>query len=83
MFGKDAPESELSEDDDWGPGRRKRRRKESNPVNIVETCDDQDGCLIGELTIEVKKKLPSISQDKKRLFRIPPDAVEVAMLSTL
>lgn len=76
MFGKDAPESELSEDDDWGPGRRKRRRKESDPGTNMATCDGKDGCLKGELTMVVEKKLPSISQDKKRLFRIPPNAVE-------
>lgn len=76
MFGKGAQENEqLSEDEDWGPARRKRRRKESD-AGTVATCNGGDESLKGEVASEDKKKVPSVSQDKKKLFRIPPNAVE-------
>ncbi|XP_077238485.1 pathogenesis related homeodomain protein A isoform X1 [Tasmannia lanceolata] len=72
MFGKDMAENDqLSEDEDWGPGRRKRRPKESDVGTDLTNCDDEDPVII-----KFKKNLPSTSEDKKPLFRIPSNAVE-------
>ena len=43
MFGKDAPTLEqVSEDEDWGPGRRKRRKKESDAANTLMTLHESE-----------------------------------------
>ncbi|KAL6523687.1 hypothetical protein OROGR_017290 [Orobanche gracilis] len=61
MFGKDAPLFEqVSEDEDWGPGKRKRREKESDAANTLMTLHESES--------NYKKKRP--------WFRIPHDAVE-------
>ncbi|XP_058113596.1 pathogenesis-related homeodomain protein isoform X2 [Magnolia sinica] len=75
MFGK-AENEQLSEDEDWGPRRRKQKGKESDAGTVMAACNDEARCLGNELTVEVKKKQPAVSQDRKPLFRIPPNAVE-------
>lgn len=76
MFGKDLTENEQqSEDEDWGPHRRKRRT-ESTTGTIMVNCANEDGCSD---TVSTKK----ISLDKKPLFRIPSNAVQVIKLSLL
>ncbi|KAG1364505.1 pathogenesis-related homeodomain protein [Cocos nucifera] len=70
MFGKDLTENEQqSEDEDWGPHRRKRRRTESTTGTITANCVNEDGCSD---IVSTKK----ISLDKKPLFRIPSNAVQ-------
>lgn len=70
MFGKDPTENEQqSEDEDWGPHRRKRRRMESTSRTIAVNCVNEDGCSD---MVSTEK----ISRDKKPLFRIPASAVE-------
>lgn len=63
MFGKERSDKEQSEEDeDWGPHRRKRRRDAG--------CVDENGCS----STAVKE---SDSREKKPVFRIPTNAVEV------
>lgn len=80
MFGKDPHEKELvSEDEDWGPGKRKRREKDSCTANKLMSsspCKKNDP---GEI-VRVKGEHHQVShiKHKRRPFcRIPPDAVEV------
>ncbi|XP_010273545.1 PREDICTED: pathogenesis-related homeodomain protein isoform X2 [Nelumbo nucifera] len=77
MFGKDVAENEqVSEDEDWGPGRKTRREKESDAVDTLMTlCENENACS-NVVPIETKEKKHSVSRDKKPLFRIPPSAVE-------
>ncbi|KAF2309769.1 hypothetical protein GH714_005016 [Hevea brasiliensis] len=43
MFGKDAPAYEqVSEDEDWGPGKRKRREKESDAASTLMTLYESE-----------------------------------------
>uniref|UniRef100_A0A2P2JCF9 Uncharacterized protein MANES_14G158300 n=3 Tax=Rhizophora mucronata TaxID=61149 RepID=A0A2P2JCF9_RHIMU len=74
MFGKDAPADEqVSQDEDWGPGKRRRREKESDAAStlmtLYETCKEAD-------TMGVEMKLPQDLQSRRQYFRISPDAVE-------
>lgn len=64
MFGKELNDSEQqSEDEDWGPRRRKRRREaDADSENMVRSSN----VALNE----------NISQDRRRLFRIPRSAVE-------
>ncbi|EEF34575.1 pathogenesis-related homeodomain protein [Ricinus communis] len=71
MFGKDAQEHEqVSEDEDWGPGKRKRREKESDAASTLMTLYES------EKTSKKVKKHSRDPQVKRPLFRIPPSAVE-------
>uniref|UniRef100_A0A5B7AW69 Pathogenesis-related homeodomain protein n=1 Tax=Davidia involucrata TaxID=16924 RepID=A0A5B7AW69_DAVIN len=76
MFGKDAPANEqISEDEDWGPAKRKRREKESDAATtLITLCESEKKCP-NVNSIEVKKKLPR-EQIKRSFFRIPSNAVE-------
>ncbi|KAK9124221.1 hypothetical protein Sjap_013823 [Stephania japonica] len=79
MFGKDLPENEqVSEDEDWGPGRRKERVNESDVDGTLVSLHGgaTNGCQ-NSISKEAKMKLSSASEDKRTLFRIPPHAVEV------
>ncbi|URE31353.1 Homeobox domain, partial [Musa troglodytarum] len=72
MFGKEPPENEAqSEDEDWGPNRRKRSKMEATTGTCMANPVNEDGSSNLALTAK-------ISCDKKQLFRIPPDAVEVS-----
>ncbi|XP_073010125.1 pathogenesis-related homeodomain protein isoform X2 [Typha latifolia] len=69
MFGKDFSESEQqSEDEDWGPYRRKHRRIESS-ADPGSTDPVEDGC--SKMTSSDK-----LLSNKKLLFRIPASAVK-------
>lgn len=77
MFGKGLTDNEIqSEDEDWCPRRSKRRRIKSTTGTIMANCVNEDGCANIVLT-------EKISHEKKPLFRIPPNAVEVIKLSSL
>ncbi|GAV84259.1 Homeobox domain-containing protein/PHD domain-containing protein [Cephalotus follicularis] len=75
MFGKDAPAYEqVSEDEDWGPAKRKRREKESDAVSTLMTLyESEKNCP----NVENKVKM-NVPPDGKfgRPFRIPPNAVQ-------
>ncbi|XP_042468962.1 pathogenesis-related homeodomain protein-like isoform X3 [Zingiber officinale] len=73
MFGREPPEDETqSEDEDWGPKMRKRRR--------VDTSTDI--CMTNSVTEDMCSHLGPInrlsSHKKRQIFRIPPEAVEVS-----
>ncbi|CAA7048827.1 unnamed protein product [Microthlaspi erraticum] len=81
MFGKDAGLQEPgSEDEDWGPCERRKRRKESDAAStLVTMCGnskkDQDVVEIAE-----RKERDSVSVEgkggRRPMFRLPRAAVE-------
>ncbi|KAF9613326.1 hypothetical protein IFM89_006836 [Coptis chinensis] len=77
MFGKYMVESEeISADEDWGPGRRKRRRNVSDAAgNRVALCDSDNDFSNVTRRKNVKKSSYN-SEGRRKLFRIPPDAVK-------
>ncbi|KAG4959131.1 hypothetical protein JHK87_035764 [Glycine soja] len=76
MFGKDAPAYELlSEDEDWGPGKRKRREKESDAVDSLMTLHESENRHPNNEHNMTSKDSSSI-KIKRHCFRIPRDAVE-------
>lgn len=82
MFGKDALAYEqISEDEDWGPSKRKRREKESDAASTLMTLYESDKKCSDVDIGEVKKKLPPDSHIRRSFFRIPHNAVEVVRLS--
>ncbi|KAB5514740.1 hypothetical protein DKX38_028646 [Salix brachista] len=77
MFGKDAPAHEQpSEDEDWGPSKRKRREKESDAASTLMTLYESRKRCKNNATIEGMMKLPRDPQIRRPIFRLPPDAVE-------
>lgn len=77
MFGKDASAFEqLSEDEDWGPAKRRRKEKESDAVNSLMTLYGSEEKCSKVKTAEVKKKLPSNAKIRRSFHRMPPNAVE-------
>jgi hypothetical protein len=76
MFGKDAlPYEQVSEDEDWGPGKRRRREKESDAVNTLMTMHESENKHPNN---EKKDRIRGDSSGIKRpCFRLPHDAVEV------
>ncbi|GLT67744.1 hypothetical protein SLA2020_400300 [Shorea laevis] len=76
MFGKDAPACEqVSEDEDWGPAKRKRREKESDAASTLMTLYESEKCADSSAR-EVKEKLPLETPNRRSFFRIPCTAVE-------
>lgn len=82
MFGKDAVLQEQgSEDEDWGPNDRRKRKKESDVTSmLVNMCEsskkDQDAVEI----LEQSERDSDSVEDKggrRPMFRIPRGAVEV------
>jgi hypothetical protein len=77
MFGKDAPAYEqVSEDEDWGPAKRKRREKESDAASTLMTLYESEKCADSN-TREVKEKLPLETPSRRPFLRISCTAVEV------
>ncbi|KAF3452738.1 hypothetical protein FNV43_RR03171 [Rhamnella rubrinervis] len=77
MFGKDALAYEqISEDEDWGPSKRKRREKESDAASTLMTLYESDKKCSDVDIGDVKKKLPPDSHIRRSFFRIPHNAVE-------
>ncbi|XP_062163985.1 pathogenesis-related homeodomain protein isoform X2 [Alnus glutinosa] len=76
MFGKDAPAYEqVSEDEDWGPAKRKRREKESDAASTLMTLYESEKCADSN-TREVKEKLPLETPSRRPFLRISCTAVE-------
>ncbi|XP_061361975.1 pathogenesis-related homeodomain protein [Gastrolobium bilobum] len=77
MFGKDAPPYEqVSEDEDWGPGKRKRREKESDAVNTLMTLHESENKYPNNENNDRIRGNSSAVQIRRSCFRIPHDAVE-------
>ncbi|KAJ7979406.1 Pathogenesis-related homeodomain protein [Quillaja saponaria] len=77
MFGKDAPAYEqVSEDEDWGPTKRKRREKESDAASTLMTLYESEKNCPNDDDRDVDRKLTSGMQIRRSTFRIPHDAVE-------
>ncbi|KAJ1378210.1 Zinc finger, PHD-type [Sesbania bispinosa] len=77
MFGKDAPQCEqVSEDEDWGPGKRKRREKESDAVNTLMTLHESENKYPNNENSGRIKEGSSGIRIRRPCFRIPHDAVE-------
>lgn len=76
MFGREPPDAETqSEDEDWGPKMRKRRRVGTSIDICMTNSVTEDACShLGPIN--------RLSSDKKRqIFRIPPEAVEVISIA--
>lgn len=83
MFGKEAPAYEqLSEDEDWGPGKRKRREKECDAVDSLMTLHESENKHPNNEHNSMTTKYSSSTNTKRHCFRIPRDSVEV-LLETL
>jgi hypothetical protein len=81
MFGKDAHAYErVSEDEDWGPAKRKRREKESDAASTLMTLYESEKCAHSN-TRDMKEKLPLETPTRRPFFRIPCTAVEVVELA--
>jgi len=77
MFGKETTTGEsFSEDEDWGPPRKRRRAKESDAATTLMTLCEREVKQSSFVEVE-KNHLPN-SKARKQLSRIPSDAVEVA-----
>ncbi|CAM8936070.1 unnamed protein product [Rhodiola kirilowii] len=76
MFGQDAPGNEqVSEDEDWGPGKSKRKEKESYEASNLVTLFSIEKTNPNE-TVIVQGDHHQESHTKRPFCRIPPDAVE-------
>ncbi|KAL1549529.1 pathogenesis-related homeodomain protein-like isoform X1 [Salvia divinorum] len=76
MFGKNATESEqISEDEDWGPTKRKRRATDTNAASTLMTLGETDDKFCVETLSDLKEKQLT-KKMKKPIFRLPHDAVE-------
>ncbi|KAK4798666.1 hypothetical protein SAY86_030992 [Trapa natans] len=77
MFGKDGAVAEqCSEDEDWGPTKRRRKEKESDAANTLMALHEIETCPCVE-DKEVEREVPpEATQSKRMTFRIPLDAVE-------
>ncbi|KAI3443417.1 hypothetical protein Pfo_000082 [Paulownia fortunei] len=76
MFGKNATENEqISDDEDWGPKKRKRKVKETDAASTLMTLGETDKKNSDETPSELKKK-QLIKKIKRPIFRLPHNAVE-------
>lgn len=82
MFGKEAlPYEQISEDEDWGPAKKRRREKESDAASTLMTLYESDKKCSDVDVGEVERKLPQETRIRRSFFRIPHNAVEVVKLS--
>ncbi|KAL8483819.1 hypothetical protein ACS0TY_026488 [Phlomoides rotata] len=76
MFGKNATESEqISDDEDWGPTKRKRKVKETDAASTLMTLGETDKKNSEATPSELKEKR-LIKKMKRPIFRLPHNAVE-------
>lgn len=78
MFGKDTPTCEqASEDEDWGPNKRRRRERETDAASTLMTlCESEKNNPFIDQASEGDKKLSAEARMRRRIYRIPPTAVE-------
>lgn len=74
LFGKNYSLAEqISEDEDWGPSRRKRRRKEPDGLDTASNFDEPQGNRADDCSARLKRE---IENNKRVIFRFPHNAVE-------
>ncbi|XP_047975296.1 pathogenesis-related homeodomain protein-like isoform X3 [Salvia hispanica] len=100
MFGKNPTESEqISEDEDWGPTKRKRKAKETNAASTLMALGETDNKFSVETLSYLKEKqltkmmrrpicrLPHVAVEKLRLVfsenELPERAVRVSLSEQL
>ncbi|XP_073220759.1 pathogenesis-related homeodomain protein isoform X2 [Cicer arietinum] len=77
MFGKDATlHEQVSEDEDWGPGKRRRREKESDAVNTLMTLHESKNKRPNNENNDRIREDSSGIPIKRPCFRLPHEAVE-------
>ncbi|KAB2600058.1 pathogenesis-related homeodomain protein-like [Pyrus ussuriensis x Pyrus communis] len=77
MFGKDGPLLEqISDDEDWGPSKRKRRGKESDAASTLMTLYESERNPDVDRTEKKSSQHSSDTQVRRSCFRIPRNAVE-------
>ncbi|XP_041021449.1 pathogenesis-related homeodomain protein-like isoform X2 [Juglans microcarpa x Juglans regia] len=77
MFGKDPPAYEqASEDEDWGPAKRKRREKESVAASTLMTLYESEKKCPDSDTKELKKKSLLETPTRRPFLRMPRIAAE-------
>lgn len=78
MFGKDPLAYEqVSEDEDWGPAKRKRREKESVAASTLMTLYESEKKCPDSDTKELKKKSLLETPTRRPFLRMSRIAVEV------
>ncbi|GAB4838294.1 hypothetical protein Ancab_027822 [Ancistrocladus abbreviatus] len=77
MFGKDTANGEqLSEDEDWGPPRKRQRENESDAANTLMTLCEREKNHLNLQIVQVESKLLPNSRQSKSFSRMPVNAVE-------
>ncbi|XP_021774286.1 pathogenesis-related homeodomain protein-like [Chenopodium quinoa] len=77
MFGKDTTTGDMvSEDEDWGPSKRRRREKESDVASTLMTLCESEAKHSDLQNLEVGNNHLPFAKAKKPLSRIPSDAVQ-------
>ncbi|KAK6147421.1 hypothetical protein DH2020_018333 [Rehmannia glutinosa] len=80
MFGKNATENEqISDDEDWGPRKRKRKVKETDAASTLMTLGETEKRNLEESPSELKER-QLIKKIKRPIFRLPHNAVEKLQL---
>ncbi|KAL6575216.1 hypothetical protein OROMI_012501 [Orobanche minor] len=76
MFGKNATENErISDDEDWGPRKRKRKVKETDNASTLMTLVETAKTISEDTPSEIRGK-ELTNKTKKPIFRLPHNAVE-------
>ncbi|KAK6139805.1 hypothetical protein DH2020_026481 [Rehmannia glutinosa] len=76
MFGKNATENEqISDDEDWGPRKRKRKVKETDAASTLMTLGETEKRNSEESPSELKER-QLIKKIKRPIFRLPHNAVD-------
>ena len=80
MFGKNPTESEqISEDEDWGPTKRKRKAKETNAASTLMALGETDNKFSVE-TLSYLKEKQLTKMMRRPICRLPHVAVEVTLI---
>ncbi|KAL6560172.1 hypothetical protein OROHE_006410 [Orobanche hederae] len=76
MFGKNATENEqISDDEDWGPRKRKRKLKETDNASTLMTLVETAKTISEDMPSEIRGK-ELTNKTKTPIFRLPHNAVE-------
>ncbi|KAL6507840.1 hypothetical protein OROGR_024035 [Orobanche gracilis] len=78
MFGKNATENEqISDDEDWGPRKRKRKVKETDNASTHMTLVETAKTISEEMPSDSEIRGEELTnKTKKPIFRLPQNAVE-------